>query len=176
MDTQQEQDNLPKTYRDWREARRFRAWELREEGWQQNEIAEALGVSPGAVSQWFKEAREEGVEALRSTAGNRGPKRKLTLEQLKAELPPLLERGAEAYEFRGEVWTRARVAKVIRQEFGVKYSPRHVGRLLKQINWTPQKPVERADRRDEEEIAEWYEETFPELKKKPRGKGEHSFS
>ena len=35
---------------DWREARRFRAFELKQDGWKQTDIAEALGVSEGAVS------------------------------------------------------------------------------------------------------------------------------
>jgi transposase len=53
---------------DWREGRRLRAFELKERGWKQTEIADALGVSEGAVSQWMKRAREEGVEGLRDTS------------------------------------------------------------------------------------------------------------
>ncbi len=45
---------------DWREERRKRAWELKQQGWQQKDIACALGVSEGAVSQWVKKAREGG--------------------------------------------------------------------------------------------------------------------
>ncbi|MCA1715656.1 MAG: helix-turn-helix domain-containing protein, partial [Actinobacteria bacterium] len=37
---------------DWREGRRLRAFELKHQGWKQREIADALGVSKGAVSQW----------------------------------------------------------------------------------------------------------------------------
>jgi transposase len=59
------------------------------------------------------------------------------------------------------------VGAVIKQEFGMAYSDTHVGRLLDKIGWSRQKPVERAEQRDEEAIAEWREETFPELKKKP---------
>lgn len=39
---------------DWREERRKRAWKLKEAGWKQNDIAAALGVSEGAVSQRLK--------------------------------------------------------------------------------------------------------------------------
>jgi transposase len=49
----------------WREGRRIRAWELKKEGWKQRDIALALGVSAGAVSQWLKRGREGGVEGLR---------------------------------------------------------------------------------------------------------------
>ena len=50
---------------DWREGRRLRAWELKQEGWKQQDIARALGVSKGAVSQWMKRAQQEGIEALK---------------------------------------------------------------------------------------------------------------
>lgn len=167
-------DEIPDTFNDWREARRFRAWELKQAGWKQCDIAEALGVTPGAVSQWMKDVRENGVEALRSRKGG-GPKRKVTEEQLQ-QLPDLLEAGPEAYGFRGDVWTRGRVGTVIEEEFGVSYSETHVGRLLKEIGWTRQKPKEQASQRDEAEIESWREETWPELKKKPPEKGEHSSS
>ena len=43
--------------RDWKEGRRLRALALHEQGWQAIRIAEALGVTRGAVSQWLKAAR-----------------------------------------------------------------------------------------------------------------------
>jgi transposase len=171
MDSKQE---IPRTFSDWREARRFRAWELKQKGWKQTRIAEALGVTAGAVSQWFTAAREAGLAALRSRKGG-GPKPRLSEGQLQ-RLPELLARGPEAYEFRGAVWTRARVRAVIKQEFGVAYSIEHVGRLLSKIDWSRQKPVERASQRDEEEIARWHEETWPELEKKPSASSARSFS
>jgi predicted transcriptional regulator len=47
---------------DWREGRRIRAWELKQKGRKQRDIAQALGVSAGAVSQRLKRGREGGVE------------------------------------------------------------------------------------------------------------------
>ena len=49
---------------DWREERRKRAWDLKQHGWKQQTIAQALGVSEGAVSQWLKRGRDGGREAL----------------------------------------------------------------------------------------------------------------
>jgi predicted transcriptional regulator len=54
-----------KQRKDWKEGRRRRGWELKEQGWKQKAIAAALGVTEGAVSQWLKREREGGVEALR---------------------------------------------------------------------------------------------------------------
>lgn len=153
---------------DWREARRFRAWELKQKGWKQSRIAEALGVTRGAVSQWFKKVQGDGVEALNSRKGG-GPKPRLNDQQLQ-QLPGLLEKGAEAFGFRGDVWTRPRVAKVIEREFGVRFTPQHVGNLLRKVGWRRQKPVKRASQRNEVALEQWRAEGWVELKKKPDGR------
>src|SRR5215203_3702760 len=58
-------NSLSKEATDWREGRRLRAFELKQQGWSQQQIAQALGVSKGAVSQWMKRGREGGVQALK---------------------------------------------------------------------------------------------------------------
>jgi transposase len=98
---------------DWREGRRLRALELKERGWKQTQIADALGVTEGAVSQWMKRAREEGAEGLRHKPPP-GATPRLS-EEARAKLPELLAQGAEAHGFRGEVWTCERVATLIRR-------------------------------------------------------------
>ena len=155
--------------KDWREGRRLRAWELHKQGWKQKDIASALGVTQGAVSQWLARGRDGGVATLRTRTSPGAPAR-LSARQL-AQLPALLARGAPAFGFLGDVWTRARVAEVIKREFGVAYHPDHVGRLLRTIGWTVQKPVEQATQRDDDAIAVWREERWPEIKKKRRRKG-----
>jgi transposase len=150
--------------KDLREYRRFRAWELRQQGWKQQDIADALGVTQGAVSQWLKRAKEGGPIALRRRKAP-GARPRLTPKQ-KAQIPELLKRGPEAFGFRGDVWTRERVRTVVRREFGISYSQVHIGRMLKELGWTRQKPVRRARQRDEEAIQRWQEERWPELEKK----------
>jgi transposase len=153
---------------DWREGRRLRAWELKQQDWSQQAIAGALGVTPGAVSQWMRRAREGGVEALRRRVAP-GPAPKLTAEQ-RAQIPALLARGAEAFGFRGDVWTAKRVATVIRRELGVRYHPNHVGNLLRAAGWGVQKPVQRASQRNEAAIEAWRTERWPALKRGPTGR------
>src|SRR5260221_14119876 len=133
------------TQLDWREGRRRRAWELKQQGWKQQDIAAALGVTSGAVSQWLKRAREQGVAGRRRhPAPGRQPRR--TAEQV-AQLPALLERGAEAYGLRGQVWTCKRVAAVIRRTFGVTSHPSHVSRrphaLPQRVQGPPVAPAQR---------------------------------
>ena len=150
---------------DWREERRKRAWKLKETGWQQKDIAVALGVSEGAVSQWVKRGRAGGIEALNAHPPT-GMTPRLSAEQ-KAQIPALLAKGAEAYGFRGDVWTASRVAKVIDQTFGIRYHRDHVGRLLREAGGSRQQPIERATQRNEAAIKQWSEQRWPALKKKP---------
>lgn len=65
----------------WKEARRLQAWRLKQQGWPQRQIAAALGISEGAVSQWMKRGREGGPEALRYRPPPGAPRR-LTTDQL----------------------------------------------------------------------------------------------
>src|SRR5712691_4318503 len=157
---------------DWREYRRLRGWQLYQAGWKQKDIAEALGVTEGAVSQWVSRAKAQGQEALRHQPPP-GPQPKLTQDQL-AQLPDLLAKGAGAYGFRGEVWTTARVAVLIKQHFGVSYHPAHCSRLLRAIKHSQQKPVELATQRNEEASKNWEEERWLTLKKKPSRRSDRS--
>jgi transposase len=151
------------TPHNWKEARRLQAWHLKQQGWRQRQIAQALGGSEGAVSQWMARARAAGPAALRRRPLPGAPGR-LSPGQL-TRLPELWHRGPAAYGFRGELWTRSRVAAIIRLEFGVSYHPRHVGRLLDSRRWSPQKPARRARQRNEAAIARWCDETWPAINK-----------
>jgi transposase len=148
------------------EWRRYRALYLKQRGWIQRDIAEALDVSEVALSGWLARARDGGPESLRSRPVPGRPPR-LSPAQRRS-IPELLWHGPEAYGFRGQVWTCARVARVIEVEFGVRYHKDHVGRLLKGLHWTPQQPIKRAIQRDDEAIQRWRDETWPELRRRAR--------
>jgi hypothetical protein len=66
------------------------------------------------------------------------------------------------------VWTGARVAKVIEEEFGIRYHKDHVSRLLRDLRWTPQMPIRRAVPRDEEAIRRRRDAAWPDLQRRAR--------
>lgn len=135
--------------------------QLKQAGWRQRAIAGAFGVSEVSVSRWLARAREGGLEALLDHSSTGRPPELSAAQQ--ALIPELLWHGPEAYGFRGQVWTSARVAKVIEQEFRVTYHKGHVARLLKELRWTPQAPLRRAIQRDEAGIEHWRRAVWPEL-------------
>src|SRR3954467_9812964 len=148
------------------EWRRYRALYLKQRGWIQRDIAEALDVSEVVLSGWLARARDGGPESLRARPAPGRPPR-LSPAQ-KRSIPGLLWHGPEAYGFRGQVWTCARVARVIEEEFGVRYHKDHVSRLLRELKWTPQVPIRRAIQRDEGAIQRWRDEVWPDLQRRAR--------
>src|SRR5712692_4945768 len=145
------------------EWRRFRALELHKLGWLEVDIAEVLGVNKGTVSRWLTVANAKGPEALRGHP-TAGCPPQLTTAQLR-RIPEFLCYGAEAYGFRGEVWTCPRIAQVIQWEYGVSYHRDHVSRLMKELGWTPQIPDRPAIQRDEAAIEHWRTEIWPALRR-----------
>jgi transposase len=75
------------TPQNWKEVRRLQAWHLTQQGWRQRQMAQALRVSEGVVSQWLARARAVGPEALRRRPPPGAP-RQLSAEHL-TRLPEL---------------------------------------------------------------------------------------
>ena len=96
---------------DWQAALRWQALALKHQGWKQQRIAQALGVTKGAVSQWMATVQEYEAQRLRASLRLGAPPR-LTGSQLQL-LPEFMAEGAEAYGLRGELWTCARIGKLI---------------------------------------------------------------
>ena len=152
----------------WREYRRLRVWEMHQQGHRQQAIADALGLTQGAVSQIIARAQAGGVAALRYRKPQ-GAKPRLTMAQ-KTALLDKLRQGATAHGFQGDVWTCERIAQLIKRTFDVSYHPDYIGPLLRQLGWSVQRPLVRASQRDETAIAEWTTTELPALKKSP-GRG-----
>jgi len=149
------------------EDRRRRALALWDTGLSLNEVGRRVGCAPSSVMRWLRARRRGGPDALR-VRFSPGRPLKLGLSQRRRLLKFLLQ-GPQAHGYRTQLWTTARIAEVIRREFGVDYHRDHVGRLMHSLSWSPQKPETRALERDEEAIARWKRKRWPRIKKTPRG-------
>jgi transposase len=81
----------------------------------------------------------------------------------------LLLQGPLARGYRTNLWTTARIALLIGEEFGVQYHPNHIGRLMHRLQWSHQKPERRAIERDDPKIEHWKRQQWPRIKKKLLG-------
>lgn len=147
------------------ERRRQRAIALLRDGRPPVEVARLVGVDRRSVRRWNAAHRRQGVAGL---AARPVPGRPSKLTGRRRErLEALLLRGAEASGFESDLWTCPRIARVIRQRFGIRYHVDHIGRLLRSLGWTPQRPTRRAWERDEAGIQRWIKQDWPRIKKKP---------
>ena len=145
------------------EALRRRCVELYKAGWKQAAIAQAFGLTQRWVSRTLKKYQYQGSDALQEGKRTGAPAR-LSPEQL-SQLVIELNKGAEYHGFNGAIWTRPRINEVIKKSFGVSYDPSQIGRILKKVGWSRQKPQRKARQQDGVAVAQWRQETIPELKK-----------
>lgn len=146
------------------ETRRRKGMRLLARGVSQAEVARRLEVSRQTASSWEAKRTENGQAWRRKTLGRPSG---LDATQ-RSKLAKRLVAGAMANGFPTELWTLARVALLVKREFGMAYSTVHVWRLLKQLGFSSQRPTGRAAQRDEQAIQRWKARRWPWLKKKPR--------
>src|SRR5258708_27142579 len=129
----------------------------------QAEISRQLGVSRATVSDWAKTIEAKGMRGLRKRKAA-GSQSKLSTAQ-KQKLKRMLDRGALAYGFATDRWTLVRVRQLIWQEFDVSYHPNYLNRLLRQLGFSPQKPLPQAIEQEKELGTTWLERDLPRKKK-----------
>jgi transposase len=67
-------------------------------------------------------------------------------------------------QFAFALWTRAMVRELIRREFAVALSEVSVGRLLRKLGLSPQRPLYRAYQQNPQAVARWKAETYPQIR------------
>lgn len=164
-----------KTRRDFSELerRRRKGMKLLAEGHSQAEVARRCDVSRTSVFRWDQARRQRRAKAWKRRPLGRPPK--VTASHLR-RLEQALVRGAQAHGFVNDLWTLPRVAVVLEQVCGVQAHPAHLWKLLARLGWSCQRPVGRAQERDETAIARWKRHTWPALKKRPTPSAEPSSS
>lgn len=140
------------------------------DGLSRKEAAKVCEVKERILYSWQNRFLEGGVSALkdRTRPGQTG---RLAPEQL-ATLADIVRAGPEASGLDTGVWTTAKVASVVQDRFGVKYSPSQIGRVLKGLRFSFQVPKTRLSKANEEARRQWSETTLPSLLERARsGKG-----
>jgi transposase len=146
------------------ENRRMIAANMFEQGLPTGVIRRSLGVDDQTVRRWRRLFKAQGRQGLLSRQHAGRPSR--LSDQQKQELYELLLKKPCECGFDKYLWTQQLIADLILREFGVSYHHDHIGVILKEINFTHQKPMRRAKERDEARIESWRRETWPELLKK----------
>lgn len=151
------------THRRKQEEVRLQAAEMFEQGLRQADVVRALRVSRSAVSRWHTAWRQGGREALEARPNTGRPSR--LSDAQKEQLQDELLKGPRAHGHETEIWTVARIGRLIHKLFGVRYHNSHVWLLMTKLGWSCQKPARRAKQRDEKAIEKWRKVRWPKIKR-----------
>jgi transposase len=149
---------------------RIRAVQQIQAGAHPQAIAEALGLARSTVFAWVANYRQGGLDALRARpVPGRPPKLQGT--QLQRLYTLIVGNDPRQLGFKFALWTRVMVAELIHREFGVRLSVASVGRLLRTLGLSPQRPLYRAWQQDPEAVERWKQEEYPKLRLEARQVG-----
>lgn len=153
---------------------RIRAVQRVESGESPEVVIKALGFSRSCIYTWLALYREGGQEALRAKKLEGRPT-KLTGKQIQ-QLYGIIVKGTPLqYRFAFALWTCAIIRELIRKKLGVHLSEVSVGRLLKKLGLSAQRPLFRAYQQDPEKVEAYLKEEYPKIKKRAKAKGARIF-
>ena len=133
-------------------------------------IAKILDLDRSTVYGWLARYRRGGWDGLKAKPlAGRPPK--LSGKMMRWVYETVTRKNPLQLNFAFALWTRDMVAKLIKDKFGMKLSVASVGRLLAQLGITCQKPLHRAQERDEALVQQWLKKDYPQIRATARKAG-----
>ena len=127
------------------------------------DIAGTLGLREATVYGWVKLFKDGGADALLAKPVPGRPS-KLSEHQVRHLHATLLGKDPRQLGFDFALWTRWMVRELIKRLFEVDLTEQSVGRLLRRLGMSPQRPVTRAYEQDSDAVRHWKTVTFPKIK------------
>src|SRR3989449_1238445 len=144
------------------------------EGEAPSSVIKSYGLCRTTIYKWLTAERQGGAAAL-TARKHPGRKPALTPRQKLQVRRWINGKDPRQYGFDFGLWTRQIVAALIAQKFRVRLGVTAVGRLLAELDITPQKPLRRAYERDPAAIAHWTRTAFPRLRARAKRVGAEIF-
>jgi transposase len=149
---------------------RIRAVKQVQQGESPEKVIATLGFSRACIYNWLARYRAGGWHALKSGKHTGRPK-KLDGTQIAWIYKTIRDKNPLQLKFSFALWTRSMVTRLIRKQFGLKLSETSVGRLLRQMGFSCQRPLYRAYQQNPEAVEHWKKTVFPQIKKRAKKLG-----
>lgn len=141
-----------------------------EAGESPEEVIKSVGFERVCIYRWLTAYREGGIEALRAKR-LLGRPAKVTGAQVQQLYRIIAEDTPLQYKFSFALWTCGIVRELVRQRFGIHLSEVSVGRLLKKLGLSRQKPLIRAYQQDSGKVRQYLETEYPKIQKRAKREG-----
>ncbi len=139
---------------------RIRAVEQVQSGESPEDVIRALGFSRSCIYTWLARYRAGGWGALKAKA-LLGRPIKINAQQMKWLYAAITQNNPLQYRFEFALWTRDMIQVLLREQFGLRLSLSSVGRLLRQLGLSCQRPLFRAFEQDPRRVEAWRRDEFP---------------
>lgn len=130
------------------------------------DVIKTFGLHRATIYKWLSKYDAHGFEGLKSSKA-KGPAPKLTAKQ-EQQLGGLLLKNPLQLKFEYALWTIDMITELISQKFSVSYSKVQVGRLMKKLGLSRQRPLERAVQQDPKKVEEWLQKQYPSIKREAK--------
>ena len=133
-------------------------------------VAAAMGVNIRTLFRWLSDFACGGQNALlaKSIPG-RPPK--VTNEELRWIAETVRDKSPWQMKLEFGLWTLSLIGEVIYRQFRKRLTKPSVGRIMRILGFTPQKPLYRAWQQDPVLVEKWQTEEFPALKAEAKQAG-----
>ena len=130
------------------------------------EVIKVFGLHRSCIYRWLNKYDAGGLDALKSSKAL-GPETKLTAHE-KQRLANYLLKNPTQLKFDYALWTIEMIKELIKQKFNVSYTSVHVSRILSEIGFSKQKPLQRAYEQDPAKVEQWLKKEYPAIKKEAK--------
>lgn len=144
------------------------------EGETPSAVMRSYGLCRTTIYPWLRAYGHGGETSLQSHMSTGRPPT-LTKRQKQQVRRWICGKDPRQYGFDFGLWTRRIVADLIDKKFDKVLGVTSVGRLLAELEITPQKPLRRAYERDPAAIAKWTQEDYPRLRARAKQRGADIF-
>lgn len=148
---------------------RIQAIKLIRKGASQISVAIFLEVKKQVVSKWWRTYQKQGLSGLKmKSRANITDKSKVNADQAKAVRKIILDKTPDQLNFGFMLWTREAVRQVLKRNYNIEIGLSAVGRLLKKMGLTPQKPMKKAYEQSSAAVRKWLKEEYPKIQERAK--------
>jgi transposase len=133
-------------------------------------VAQGLGINRRTMYRWLSDYHYGGEAALAAKPIPGAP-RKLDGKQMQRLARIIQDKSPQQFKFEFALWTLGMIREVIKQKFGVSLSEVSVGRVMRRLGFSPQRPLYRAWQQDPERVQQWQDKQYPQIARRAKREG-----